>query len=148
MITTTKTVVGRDGTVLVTIITVNQTYPAWDNGVHFLTPDHLPLQAAVIGHEKAGTGFEPHYHPPVERTIVGTPELLMIVAGSYRLTVFETDGTEVESLTVRLGDVIVLVSGGHGMKALENESGMFEVKVGPYLGSADKVWFTTKQRDF
>jgi hypothetical protein len=38
------------------------------------------------------------------------------------------------------GDVILLVSGGHGFEMLE-DSEMIEVKQGPYTGDSDKTRF-------
>ena len=39
------------------------------------------------------------------------------------------------------GDVILLISGGHGFEVLE-ELNMVEVKQGPYVGETDKTRFT------
>ena len=39
------------------------------------------------------------------------------------------------------GDVILLISGGHGFEVLE-ELNMVEVKQGPYAGETDKTRFT------
>ena len=41
---------------------------------------------------------------------------------------------------MKTGDVILLVSGGHGFEMLE-ESEIIEVKQGPYAGEEDKVRF-------
>ena len=38
------------------------------------------------------------------------------------------------------GDVILLISGGHGFEVLEDLN-MIEVKQGPYVGDADKTRF-------
>ena len=38
------------------------------------------------------------------------------------------------------GDVIILMSGGHGFEVLEDLN-MVEVKQGPYVGDADKTRF-------
>ena len=45
-----------------------------------------------------------------------------------------------ESVVLGAGDVILLVSGGHGFTVLE-EVEMIEVKQGPYSGDADKKRF-------
>ena len=45
-----------------------------------------------------------------------------------------------ESVILYQGDTILLVSGGHGFKALE-ELEMIEIKQGPYAGENDKVRF-------
>ena len=45
-----------------------------------------------------------------------------------------------ESRMLNAGDVILLVSGGHGFNVME-EVEMIEVKQGPYSGNADKKRF-------
>ncbi len=45
-----------------------------------------------------------------------------------------------ESRDLQAGDVILLVSGGHGFQVLE-EVEMIEVKQGPYAGENDKERF-------
>ncbi len=107
-------------------------------GTHFLTDPTLPLQVAMLGHN-GGDKIPPHYHPPHERRVVGTPEVLVVVGGSYRMTLTTTRGRDAGSHGIDTGDIVILLSGGHGFTALEDESGMLEVKIGPYLGAADKV---------
>ena len=46
----------------------------------------------------------------------------------------------VESKVLEKNDIILLASGGHGFKMLEN-SEIIEVKQGPYCGEEDKVRF-------
>ena len=54
---------------------------------------------------------------------------------------FYTDDKEyLKSVVVTDGDVILLVSGGHGFECLE-ETMMLEVKQGPYAGENDKIRF-------
>ena len=126
---------------LAVVIAVGDAYEPPDHGTHFLTEPTLPLQAAALSH-KTGDRIEPHYHPPHERTVTGTPEVLIVVDGSYLMTVFTTRGVEAASVTLAAGTLVVIVSGGHGFVALEDDSSMFEVKVGPYLGGADKVYYS------
>ena len=46
-----------------------------------------------------------------------------------------------ESRVIGPGDVILLISGGHGFEVLE-EIEMVEVKQGPYAGEMDKTTFS------
>jgi hypothetical protein len=50
----------------------------------------------------------------------------------------------VESRILEAGDVILLITGGHGFEVLE-ELEMFEVKQGPYAGDQDKARFVPKR---
>lgn len=141
-ITTHRVCDPNDGTLLAAVTTVEvETDEDVKSGAHFLSAPDWPLQVAAITHN-AGEGFAPHYHPPVKRETVGTPEVLVVTMGSYRLTVFTEGGVEVESLSLSPGNIVTLLRGGHGAKALEDGSEMVEVKMGPYLGDADKVRFT------
>jgi hypothetical protein len=45
-----------------------------------------------------------------------------------------------ESRILEAGDVILLITGGHGFEVLE-EIEMIEVKQGPYVGEQDKTRF-------
>lgn len=51
-----------------------------------------------------------------------------------------------ESRDLYTGDIILLVSGGHGFQVLE-EVEMIEVKQGPYAGENDKKKFSSIDED-
>ena len=106
-------------------------------GASFVTDPTLPLQVAFIGHE-TGDQVEPHTHPPAKRETRGTPEVLMIAEGTYHLHLYTSRGRSVGLYSLHEGDLVLLVSGGHGLVALERGS-IMEVKMGPYLGADDKV---------
>ena len=46
----------------------------------------------------------------------------------------------VQTLTISEGDILVLLSGGHGFKCLD-EVEMVEIKNGPFVGDCDKTRF-------
>ncbi len=70
-----------------------------------------------------------------------TQEVLFIKKGKLRVDFYDDYEDYLESVILEAGDVILLVSGGHGFKILE-ETEMIEVKQGPYSGEADKKRFT------
>ena len=76
----------------------------------------------------------------VHRNVVMTQEVLVIKKGKLRVDFYDDYEDYLESKIINEGDVILLVSGGHGFKALE-ELEMIEIKQGPYAGDADKVRF-------
>jgi hypothetical protein len=45
-----------------------------------------------------------------------------------------------ESRIVQAGDIVQLISGGHGFQVLDDLN-MLEIKQGPYVGDADKERF-------
>ena len=66
--------------------------------------------------------------------------MLFIKRGKLRVDFYDEYEDYLESRILNPGDVILLVSGGHGFKALE-ELEMIEVKQGPYSGDNDKMRF-------
>jgi mannose-6-phosphate isomerase-like protein (cupin superfamily) len=112
------------------------------SGIRFFTPDHFSQQLAYMTHP-AGHVIGAHVHREIERQIFYTQEVLIIKKGRVRVDFYDKERTNVESCELVSGDVIVLVSGGHGFEMLE-ETEMIEVKQGPYTGDADKIRFDPK----
>lgn len=108
-------------------------------GISFFTPDELSQQLAYMEHP-AGHDIVPHVHNPVRREVHYTQEVLVIRKGKLRVDFYDDDRTYVESHVLQAGDVILLISGGHGFKVLEDLE-MFEIKQGPYAGEMDKTRF-------
>ena len=91
----------------------------------------------------AGKVIQPHVHKKVQREVHYTQETLFIRKGKLQVDFYSDEQVYLESRILGTGDVILLVQGGHGFKALENLE-MFEVKQGPYAGDEDKIKFTPK----
>jgi hypothetical protein len=105
----------------------------------FLTdPEHVQQVGFVV----YGRGGEVarHAHLPVERRIVGTPEVIVVRAGRCELDVFDDRRELVATRELREGDVMVMLGGGHGFRMLE-DTVLLEVKQGPYGGEAEKERF-------
>lgn len=109
------------------------------DGVDFITPDEYSQQLAYMHHPKDKV-IAAHVHNLVHRNVVMTQEVLFIKKGKLRVDFYDDYKDYLESRILSEGDVILLVSGGHGFKALE-ELEMIEVKQGPYAGDADKERF-------
>jgi mannose-6-phosphate isomerase-like protein (cupin superfamily) len=105
----------------------------------FFTPDDANQQVGYVVHP-AGATVRRHYHLPLERTIVGTSEVLIVREGRCRLDIYDDDLQPVESLELGPGDVMVMVGGGHGFEMLE-DTVLIEVKQGPYMGIQEKRYF-------
>lgn len=108
-------------------------------GVDFLTPDEYSQQVAYMHHPE-GKVIAAHVHNQVHRNVVNTQEVLVIKKGRLRVDFYDEYKDYIESTVLKEGDVILLVSGGHGFKALE-ELEMIEIKQGPYCGDQDKERF-------
>ena len=108
-------------------------------GVDFITPSAYSQQVAYM-HHPAGKVIDAHVHNLVHRNVVMTQEVLFIKKGILRVDFYDEYEDYLESRDMLAGDVILLVSGGHGFQALE-EVEMIEVKQGPYAGEEDKKRF-------
>lgn len=108
-------------------------------GVDFITPNEYSQQVAYM-HHPTGKKIDAHVHNLVHRNVVMTQEVLFIKKGKLRVDFYDEYEDYLESVVLDSGDVILLVSGGHGFTVLE-EVEMIEVKQGPYSGDADKKRF-------
>lgn len=108
-------------------------------GVDFITPNEYSQQVAYM-HHPAGKVIDAHIHNLVHRNVVLTQEVLFIKRGRLRVDFYDDYEDYLESVILGPGDVILLVSGGHGFTVLE-EVEMIEVKQGPYSGDVDKNRF-------
>jgi hypothetical protein len=88
-------------------------------------------------HHPKGKTILPHIHNPVPRKVLYTQETLFIKKGKLRIDFYDTNKKYFESRVLQDGDVLFLITGGHGFEVLE-EVEMIEVKQGPYTGDLDK----------
>lgn len=109
-------------------------------GVDFITPNSYSQQVAYM-HHPTGKIIDAHVHNLVSRNVVMTQEVLFIKRGVLRVDFYDEYEDYLESRDLHGGDVMLLVSGGHGFQVLE-EVEMIEVKQGPYVGEEDKKRFT------
>lgn len=126
----------RDGDTLIAIIVYRY---FGEPGIHFFTADELSQQLGYMKHP-AGKVIDAHVHNPIPREVSYTQEVLFIRRGKLRVDFYALDKRYLESRELEGGDVILLVSGGHGFEVLEALE-MFEVKQGPHVGESDKTRF-------
>lgn len=107
--------------------------------VNFITEDSQNPQVALMSRPQ-GEYITPHVHLPIERTVFGTPEVLVIKSGKMRVDLFNSSKLFIESHLVHDGDIIILFSGGHGFEILETTK-MVELKQGPFKEGMDKERF-------
>ena len=133
------TIKGPNGEILAIII--RESFDK--NGITFVTPNDYSQQVAYMHHPKDHV-ILPHIHNIVKREILYTKEVLIIKKGKIRCDFYSDEKEYLKSRTIETGDVLLLVSGGHGFECLE-ETMMFEVKQGPYTGENDKERFEPYQ---
>lgn len=109
-------------------------------GVDFITPGDYSQQVAYM-HHPTGKDIDAHIHNLVHRNVVMTQEVLFIKKGILRVDFYDDYEDYLESRELHAGDIILLVSGGHGFHVVE-EVEMIEVKQGPYSGEQDKKRFS------
>jgi hypothetical protein len=105
----------------------------------FLTPDAAIQQVGFVVHP-AGAEVKRHYHLPLERSIVGTPEVLVVRQGRCEMDVYDDEQEFVCTRELEAGDIMVMVGGGHGFRMVE-DTVLLEVKQGPYYGPDEKAYF-------
>lgn len=108
-------------------------------GVRFFTAEDAPIQLGVLTHAK-GTVVKPHVHREQPKTVSSTQEVLHVQFGAVEIDFYAGDGAKFKTVTLRSGDTILLVSGGHGLKVLEDTK-IIEAKQGPYLGPDQEKLF-------
>lgn len=105
----------------------------------FLTPDDFGQQMGMIVYGK-DDAIIPHVHLPVTRTVEGTTECILVRSGACEIDIFDSGRNPVATRSLKQGDIILLLGGGHGFRMTE-DTVLFEVKQGPYVGNADKERF-------
>jgi hypothetical protein len=113
-----------------------------DEGIKFFTPDDFSQQLAYMNRPK-GYEIQPHYHNLVERKVSLTQEVLVIKKGHLYVDFYDLNESYKGSIELITGDIILLASGGHGFRMIENTE-IIEVKQGPYSGELDKTRFNSK----
>lgn len=109
------------------------------NGVNFFTDEKDVQQFGYMKHKKNYL-IKPHLHKKRLSKIVNTTEVLIIFKGILRVDFYDIKKKYLLSKKLYSGDIIMLISGGHGFKVLKNLE-MVEVKQGPYILSKDKKIF-------
>ncbi|MGE5172407.1 MAG: hypothetical protein ACM3MD_01105 [Betaproteobacteria bacterium] len=128
--------IGHEGATIAIIVSCKYN----EDGIHFFTPDDFSQQLGFMKHP-TGKVIEPHVHNPVAREVHYTNEVLFIRKGKLRVDFYDTEQRYLKSRVLEAGDVILLISCGHGFEVVEDVE-MFEVKQGPFAGDRDKTKFS------
>jgi hypothetical protein len=105
----------------------------------FHTPPELPLQVGTIVYPAGGV-IARHEHVRTSREVHGAPEVLIVERGRMTVEFFGPMRALVATREVSVGDVVVLLAGGHGFRVLEDLV-LLEVKQGPFEAGGDKEPF-------
>ena len=105
----------------------------------FVTPPEHNFQVGFVVYPKDGE-IQSHYNRKIDRKISNTSEVLVVRKGHCEIDIYDDEQILVETLGMKTGDVMVMVSGGHGFRMLENTV-LLEIKQGPYIGIDEKKRF-------
>ena len=114
-------------------------YESVNQSKHFATKNNQELQVATFNLEKNEEIIK-HIHPPQDRNIKTTSEVLIVLKGKIEYEIYDEDLEFCASGVVGSGSMLVLINGGHGLRIIDDAK-FIEVKQGPYDESTDKVRF-------
>jgi mannose-6-phosphate isomerase-like protein (cupin superfamily) len=105
----------------------------------FITPPEFKQQVGFIVYPAGGV-IQRHDHRPLERHLVGTAEVLVVQRGRCEIDIYNDDRQLVATRELRVGDIMLMIGGGHGFRMLE-DTVFLEIKQGPYTGEDEKERF-------
>jgi len=105
----------------------------------FLTEESLPVQLGFIVYPQGGE-VRRHVHRPLERSLIGTSEVLLVRSGACEIDVYDEERALVATRRLTTGDVVVMLAGGHGFRMFDDTT-FLEIKQGPYTGLDEKETF-------
>jgi hypothetical protein len=109
------------------------------NQTEFVTPDTFSLQMGMIVYGR-NQAIPAHVHLPITRQVHGTTEVVTVRKGACEIDIYDDGRNFVASRALGLGDIVMLLGGGHGFRMSE-DTVLFEVKQGPYAQGKDKERF-------
>jgi hypothetical protein len=109
------------------------------DATQFVTPEDVPQQVGFVVYPKGAT-IARHRHRPITRSVQGTTEVLVVRRGRCIMEVFDDNGVSLSSRELNVGDIAIILRGGHAFQMLE-DTVLLEVKQGPYTGLNEKEYF-------
>jgi len=112
---------------------------AWCSGLSFFSPDEDFIQVGIWGYD-AGKKLQAHCHNKVLRQVPWTQEILYVKRGKILAHIYDSFSHKVAEFDVNEGDLVIMLTGGHGYDILMDGTQVLEVKNGPYVGAeTDRV---------
>jgi len=98
----------------------------------WITEGEHSLQVANYTQQLAGTEFKAHKHITRTRSSNITQEAIVVMSGILEVDIFDDANRSLGKFTLRSGDLVVTLSGGHGYKVIKEGTSFYEFKSGPY----------------
>lgn len=116
----------ENGTLLATVVP-NATQSSKSS---FFTKPDCDIQVGLICYNEGGN-ISLHYHNPVERSSTGTVEVLLVLKGKCKITLWG-DGSYLQRFFISTGDLVIFPqNSAHALDMVE-DTVLFECKTGPY----------------
>ena len=111
----------------------------WVEGLSFLSPDESFCQVGTWWYQ-AGKSLQAHKHIINERPNFLTQECVIVMNGSIRVNLYDSNDQHFCSEVLCAGDIMVMLAGGHGYEILEPNTKAVECKNGPFVSvESDKI---------
>ena len=98
--------------------------------------DALQVSSLTINKNKI---FKPHYHKKCQKINNSTQECWIVIEGQIEATYYDIDNSIINTCILNPGDCSVTLNGAHVLKPLTNETKLYEIKNGPYLGHDQEI---------
>ena len=107
-----------------------------------VAPDKQFIQLATLRMNEGKT-FKPHQHiwKAAPREEVIAQESWVVIQGSVKVFMYDTDRTLLKEEVIRKGDCSMTFEGGHTYEILEDDTIVYEYKTGPYTGVENDKFF-------
>lgn len=108
-----------------------------------IAPEEQFIQAATIKFPQGGKKFRTHQHiwkPSSSETVIAQ-ESWVVIQGSVKVFMYDTDRTLLREEVIRKGDCSMTFEGGHTYEILEDDTIVYEYKTGPYTGVENDKFF-------
>lgn len=112
-----------------------------------ISPSEESLQVAFISLAKGKT-FVPHKHLIHDRNMPMAQESWVVINGKVEVTYYDINDEILQKVTLNKGECTITYRGGHNYLALEENTHVYELKTGPYLGQIyDKEFIKLTKKD-
>ena len=105
----------------------------------FLTENNNEFQVATFTMEENEI-IKRHIHNKYKRKVFTTSEAITVIEGTLEVEIYDLNKSYLNTFNLNAGDTIVMIAGGHGLKATKNTK-FIEIKQGPYDQEKDKFSF-------
>ncbi len=104
-------------------------------GLNFFSHDEEFIQVGIWGHYEKGKELAAHVHKKFDRKADRTYEVLFVLSGSLKATIYDFENNVIEKIEVQQGEILVLLECGHGYEITSDDTTVLEIKNGPYSGA-------------